>query len=51
VEGSFNWLSATRDRDSSFLRYEASFLYRGMDASTHVDKAWREADSLRGGVQ
>jgi phosphatidylserine/phosphatidylglycerophosphate/cardiolipin synthase-like enzyme len=51
VEGSFNWLSATRDRDSDYLRHEASFLYRGMDASTHVDKAWREADSLRGGFQ
>lgn len=47
VEGSFNWLSAVRDRRSDYQRHEASLLYRGLDASTHVASAWREAEALR----
>ncbi|MDX3926524.1 MAG: AAA domain-containing protein [Shinella sp.] len=47
VEGSFNWLSAQRDRDDDFQRHEVSFLYRGKDAATHVDNAWREVEGLR----
>jgi hypothetical protein len=47
VEGSFNWLSATRNRDSRYQRHEVSLLYRGKDASRHVNNAWQEAASLR----
>ncbi|WP_316979902.1 AAA domain-containing protein [Shumkonia mesophila] len=47
VEGSFNWLSAKRDRGSAYQRHEVSFLYRGKDAPMHVDNAWREIESLR----
>lgn len=47
VEGSFNWLSAQRDRDDDFQRHEVSFLYRGKDAATHVNNAWQEVEALR----
>ncbi|TIQ35098.1 MAG: hypothetical protein E5X48_15215 [Mesorhizobium sp.] len=47
VEGSFNWLSALRDRDSDFQRHEVSFLYRGKDAAIHVGNAWKEVEALR----
>lgn len=47
VEGSFNWLSALRNRDSAYQRHEVSFLYRGKDAPTHVNNAWQEAESFR----
>lgn len=47
VEGSFNWLSAQRDRDGDFRRHEVSFLYRGKDAALHVGNAWKEVEALR----
>ncbi|TGP20572.1 MULTISPECIES: AAA domain-containing protein [unclassified Mesorhizobium] len=47
VEGSFNWLSARRDRNSDFQRHEVSFLYRGKDAAIHVGNAWKEVEALR----
>jgi len=47
VEGSFNWLSALRDRGSDFQRHEVSFLYRGKDAALHVGNAWKEVEALR----
>lgn len=47
AEGSFNWLSATRNRESGYQRHEVSLLYRGKDASRHVNNAWQEAKSLR----
>ncbi|MDG3442580.1 AAA domain-containing protein [Nitrospirillum amazonense] len=47
VEGSFNWLSAVRQQDSIYHRHEVSLLYRGREASTHVDSAWREAEQRR----
>ncbi|HEX4960747.1 MAG TPA: AAA domain-containing protein [Thermoanaerobaculia bacterium] len=43
AEGSFNWLSASRDEDSSFQRHEASILYEGPDVKELVQAAWREA--------
>lgn len=47
VEGSFNWLSALRERNHDFQRHEVSILYRGSDVSTHTSRAWREAEKLR----
>ncbi len=47
AEGSFNWLSALRDRESDYQRHEVSLIYRGADAATYVDKAWQEIEALR----
>lgn len=47
VEGSFNWLSAARDRGSKWYRAEASLLYRGTEAAAMVDAARRAIGGLR----
>ncbi len=46
VEGSFNWLSASRDRDSDWQRSEASLVCRGIKAENMVREAWLAADKL-----
>ena len=42
VEGSFNWLSASRDEQNAFHRHEASFLCEGPDVQEFIQAAWRE---------
>ena len=37
VEGSFNWLSAVRDENNDFSRYEASILLVGEDIRPRID--------------
>jgi len=45
-EGSFNWLSASRDEQSAFQRHEASMICEGPGVRDFIDAAWREvADS------
>jgi len=46
VEGSFNWLSAPRDRESRHANYEASFLVSGDSAKADVQRALREFTEL-----
>ena len=46
VEGSFNWLSATRDRTSRYCSYEASYLVSGASAKADIERAVRELVQL-----
>ena len=47
VEGSFNWLSAARNKASAFQRLEASFRYAGRDAGRFVGKAAERLKAAR----
>lgn len=46
AEGSFNWLSASRD--ARYARKETSFVVRGTAAQAYVDDIAREFDVLAG---
>lgn len=39
VVGSFNWLSAARDRSSEWMRYESSIRYDGVEAFQMISKS------------
>lgn len=41
IEGSFNWLSASRDASSVHLRHEVSIRYHGPKAKQFIAKAWQ----------
>ncbi len=47
VEGSFNWLSASRDEEGVFQRHEASFLCNGPGVQKLIQDAWREIQQIR----
>lgn len=44
VEGSFNWLSATRDRDSPFRRSEVSLRCGPPEAVEMIEEAWEKLE-------
>ena len=46
VEGSFNWLSAARDRDSQYYNHEASYLVSGVNAKKDIERAISELNKL-----
>jgi len=48
TEGSFNWLSASRDQQSRFQRHETSLLCEGPDSQKFIQAAWSEAQEIRG---
>lgn len=45
IEGSFNWLSASRDAASAFQRQERSMRYEGKDVATVIAKIINETES------
>lgn len=45
IEGSFNWLSARRQKDDPWCRYETSLLYRGTGVEDMITKVYKD---LRG---
>jgi hypothetical protein len=45
IEGSFNWLSANRDKQSPFHRRERSLRYEGKDVGVVIEKIIRETES------
>lgn len=47
VEGSFNWLSASRKARSHYARQERSLHYSGGKAEGFIQTAWREARERR----
>jgi hypothetical protein len=47
VEGSFNWLSASRDEENPFQRHEASFLWEDPSVRESIRAAWREVQESR----
>ncbi len=49
-EGSFNWLSASRDPSSKYARYESTFHYSGEIAPRLVAEALYALDALRTGL-
>jgi len=44
IEGSFNWLSASRTPSNAFHRHEVSILYQGSNAAEFIETAWRKSD-------
>ena len=46
AEGSFNWLSAMRDRTNQYYNYEASYLVSGPDAKADIQRAIAELRKL-----
>lgn len=46
MDGSFNWLSAQRDRNHKFFNQEGSLLVRGDEAKEWIDTTWEEALTL-----
>lgn len=42
AQGSFNWLSASRDEQSNYQRHEASIVCEGPEFQEFIDSAWRE---------
>ena len=46
AEGSFNWLSAVRDRTNRYYNYEASYLVSGPDAKADIQRAIAELREL-----
>ena len=49
VDGSFNWLSAVRDRDHPFHRLETSTRVEFIGVEALIDAAWQEVDRRIGG--
>jgi len=47
VEGSFNWLSASRQRNGIYQRHETSILYKGSKAVDFIGQAWANAMKLQ----
>ncbi len=47
VEGSFNWLSAVRDRENPLHRHEVSILCRSPEAPDFIQRAWDEIERRR----
>jgi hypothetical protein len=45
IEGSFNWLSASRDNQSRYHRKERSLRYEGQDVGEVIAKIIRETES------
>jgi phosphatidylserine/phosphatidylglycerophosphate/cardiolipin synthase-like enzyme len=45
IEGSFNWLSANRDKRSRYHRRERSLRYEGKDVGVVIEKIIRETES------
>lgn len=46
IEGSFNWLSANRQRDDRYLRHEASWRISGNSATVAVQSAIEEFEKI-----
>jgi hypothetical protein len=46
VVGSFNWLSAVRDRSSTWARHESSLRYDGNEAFEMIDRSLRDIYAL-----
>ncbi|WP_394538190.1 AAA domain-containing protein [Lysobacter enzymogenes] len=46
VVGSFNWLSAVRNADSAYSRYESSIRYDGNEAFEMICKSYRDIQAL-----
>jgi hypothetical protein len=46
AEGSFNWLSASRQRNGIYQRQETSIIYRGSHAASFIDQAWSSMTNL-----
>lgn len=46
VVGSFNWLSAVRNADSPYSRYESSIRYDGNEAFEMICKSYRDIQAL-----
>ncbi len=46
VEGSFNWLSASRDKSSPYHRHEVSIYLQGDEAKKQITKAKKELKDL-----
>ncbi|QQR81294.1 MAG: hypothetical protein IPJ69_03930 [Deltaproteobacteria bacterium] len=46
VEGSFNWLSASRDLSSPFQRQEASLIVKGEGTANDIIKVYQEMEKL-----
>jgi inosine/xanthosine triphosphate pyrophosphatase family protein len=42
IEGSFNWLSAVRDKSSPYFRHEVSQIIQGDDAQTQIAQLLEE---------
>lgn len=42
VEGSFNWLSASREPKNPHQKYESSILHSGEGAAEFIEQAWKE---------
>ena len=38
IEGSFNWLSASRDENSKYARKETSLVLQGVNVPSKVDR-------------
>ena len=47
VEGSFNWLSAVRDRKHRYQRAEMSIAYSGPEAAVFIDAAVKNMEARR----
>jgi hypothetical protein len=46
AEGSFNWLSAVRDRSNQYCHHEASYLVSGQNAKADIKRALAEVVAL-----